>query len=58
MLISLDRHGRSIDGRKIAVQWAKRPPSSAWRHDGYVGFVFELSCSVLDDVFPHTSSSF
>ncbi|WVF70109.1 hypothetical protein IAT40_004897 [Kwoniella sp. CBS 6097] len=30
-----DMHGRSIDGRRITVQWAKRPPSSAWRHDGY-----------------------
>ncbi|WVQ68938.1 uncharacterized protein L199_007147 [Kwoniella botswanensis] len=30
-----DMHGRSIDGRKITVQWAKRPPSSQWRHDGY-----------------------
>ncbi|OCF76618.1 hypothetical protein I204_02316 [Kwoniella mangroviensis CBS 8886] len=29
-----DMHGRSIDGRKITVQWAKRPPSSQWRHDG------------------------
>ncbi|WRT65065.1 uncharacterized protein IL334_002007 [Kwoniella shivajii] len=29
-----DMHGRSIDGRRITVQWAKRPPSSAWRHDG------------------------
>ncbi|KAK8846713.1 hypothetical protein IAR55_005800 [Kwoniella newhampshirensis] len=32
-----DMHGRSIDGRRIAVQWAKRPPSSAWRHDGSGG---------------------
>ncbi|RSH90214.1 hypothetical protein EHS25_001548 [Saitozyma podzolica] len=30
-----DMHGRSIDGRRITVQWAKRPPSNAWRHDGY-----------------------
>ncbi|RXK42204.1 hypothetical protein M231_00562 [Tremella mesenterica] len=29
-----DMHGRSIDGRRITVQWAKKPPSSAWRHDG------------------------
>lgn len=29
-----DRHGRSIDGRRVTVQWAKRPPSAAWRHDG------------------------
>ncbi|WWC87184.1 uncharacterized protein L201_002070 [Kwoniella dendrophila CBS 6074] len=29
-----DMHGRSIDGKKITVQWAKRPPSSQWRHDG------------------------
>lgn len=28
------RHGRMIDGRRITVQWAKRPPSAAWRHDG------------------------
>ncbi|KAL7424341.1 hypothetical protein Q5752_000023 [Cryptotrichosporon argae] len=26
-----DMHGRSIDGRRISVQWAKRPPSAAWR---------------------------
>ncbi|ORY25331.1 hypothetical protein BCR39DRAFT_289245 [Naematelia encephala] len=32
-----DMHGRSIDGRRISVQWAKRPPSSAWRHDGVSG---------------------
>ncbi|WVR04391.1 hypothetical protein IAU60_001393 [Kwoniella sp. DSM 27419] len=29
-----DMHGRAIDGRRITVQWAKRPPSTAWRHDG------------------------
>ncbi|WWC67635.1 uncharacterized protein I206_101545 [Kwoniella pini CBS 10737] len=29
-----DMHGRSIDGKKITVQWAKRPPSTQWRHDG------------------------
>jgi hypothetical protein len=28
-----DMHGRSIDGRRITVQWAKRPPSAAWRHE-------------------------
>jgi len=28
-----DMHGRSIDGRRISVQWAKRPPSAAWRHE-------------------------
>ncbi|WVW78783.1 hypothetical protein I302_100745 [Kwoniella bestiolae CBS 10118] len=33
-----DMHGRSIDGRKITVQWAKRPPSSQWRHDGTSGY--------------------
>ncbi|KAK1926362.1 hypothetical protein DB88DRAFT_481565 [Papiliotrema laurentii] len=32
-----DMHGRSIDGWRISVQWAKRPPSSAWRHDGGYG---------------------
>ncbi|KAI9635504.1 uncharacterized protein MKK02DRAFT_44194 [Dioszegia hungarica] len=32
-----DMHGRMIDGRRITVQWAKRPPSAAWRHDGSGG---------------------
>jgi hypothetical protein len=28
-----DMHGRSLDGRRVSVQWAKRPPSAAWRHE-------------------------
>lgn len=31
--IADNRHGRSIDGRRLTVQWAKRPPSAAWRHE-------------------------
>ncbi|KIK57578.1 hypothetical protein GYMLUDRAFT_86769 [Collybiopsis luxurians FD-317 M1] len=29
-----DMHGRHFDGYRLSVQWARRPPSSAWRFDG------------------------
>ncbi|KAJ9110017.1 hypothetical protein QFC20_003091 [Naganishia adeliensis] len=28
-----EMHGKPIDGRRINIQWAKRPPSSNWRYD-------------------------
>ncbi|KAE9403404.1 hypothetical protein BT96DRAFT_489890 [Gymnopus androsaceus JB14] len=29
-----DMHGRNFDGSRLTVQWARKPPSSAWRMDG------------------------
>jgi len=28
-----DMHGRSFEGHRLSVQWAKNPPSSVWRFD-------------------------
>ncbi|KAL7412250.1 hypothetical protein BDY24DRAFT_393773 [Mrakia frigida] len=28
-----DMHGRSIDGRRISIQWAKNSPGNSWRHE-------------------------
>ncbi|CAK9784260.1 unnamed protein product [Cutaneotrichosporon oleaginosum] len=30
-----DMHGRTVEGRRLTVQWAKRPPSAAWRHEDF-----------------------
>ncbi|KAF9074416.1 hypothetical protein BDP27DRAFT_1444269 [Rhodocollybia butyracea] len=29
-----DMHGKNFEGHRLSVQWARRPPSSAWRVDG------------------------
>ncbi|GHJ84807.1 hypothetical protein NliqN6_1209 [Naganishia liquefaciens] len=28
-----EMHGKPIDGRRISIQWAKRPPSQNWRYE-------------------------
>ncbi|GBE87175.1 hypothetical protein BKA93DRAFT_815232 [Sparassis latifolia] len=28
-----DMHGRSFEGSRLSIQWAKNPPSSVWRYD-------------------------
>ncbi|KAI0718477.1 RNA-binding domain-containing protein [Fomitopsis betulina] len=28
-----DMHGRSFEGARLSIQWAKNPPSSVWRYD-------------------------
>ncbi|KAF8515712.1 pre-mRNA-splicing factor srp1 [Hysterangium stoloniferum] len=29
-----EMHGRSLNGYRLSVQWAKNPPSAVWRFDG------------------------
>ncbi|KAF8501994.1 hypothetical protein JB92DRAFT_848960 [Gautieria morchelliformis] len=29
-----EMHGRSLNGYRLSVQWAKNPPSAVWRYDG------------------------
>ncbi|KAF8192723.1 hypothetical protein K438DRAFT_855413 [Mycena galopus ATCC 62051] len=32
-----EMHGKTFDGSRLSIQWAKNPPSSVWRYDRGAG---------------------